>query len=175
MDAVGNLCDNCASNANPDQTDTDMDTTGDECDTDDDNDTILDNGGGGTIGDNPCTGGVTVSCDDNCIQVANANQTDGDMDGVGNVCDNCLGVSNANQVDSDLDTLGDACDNCDLVPNLTQEDLDADLEGDACDADEHGVLSRRTCPRHPDKGLSRWRNVGTSSGWAGFPRSRKPR
>jgi hypothetical protein len=137
MDGVGNLCDNCASNVNPDQTDTDMDTTGDECDTDDDNDTILDDGNmNGQVGDVRCTGGATTSCDDNCIRVVNANQADGDADGVGNLCDNCVGTSNANQVDSDLDTLGDACDNCDLVPNVTQVDFDADLEGDACDVDD---------------------------------------
>ena len=139
MDGVGNLCDNCATTPNPDQEDTDGDFTGNDCDTDDDNDGILDDGDGSmTIGDNPCVGGNTAGCDDNCRELFNPAQPDGDLDGFGNGCDNCGGVSNPNQLDQDLDGRGDVCDNCDQVPNVDQADFDMDAVGDACDTDDDG-------------------------------------
>jgi parallel beta-helix repeat protein len=58
---------------------------------DSDGDGILDDADEScTQGDNPCSGGVTESCDDNCIFIPNTDQDDaGDGDGIGNVCDNC--------------------------------------------------------------------------------------
>jgi len=55
---------------------------------DSDGDGISDDGDGdGTPGNNPCTGGSTVNCDDNCLLTPNPGQTDSDGDGYGNICD----------------------------------------------------------------------------------------
>jgi hypothetical protein len=55
---------------------------------DSDDDGICDDGDdNGTPFDNPCTGGVTAGCDDNCPDNYNHNQADIDGDGMGNACD----------------------------------------------------------------------------------------
>ena len=57
---------------------------------DTDYDGIKDDGdNSGIAGDNPCVGGVTTDCDDNCIDTPNLYQDDDDSDGTGNVCDAC--------------------------------------------------------------------------------------
>lgn len=75
-----------------------------------------------------------ADANDNCVNVANADQADSDNDGVGNVCDNCVTASNADQADGDNDGVGNACDNCPTLANADQLDSDGDGVGDACAA-----------------------------------------
>ncbi len=133
-DGIGTVCDNCPDDANADQENFDSDEFGDVCDSDIDGDLIDEDGDGdGTPGNNPCTGGATTACDDNCPTVANPVQENSDTDHHGDVCDNCPYVDNDYQTNSDTDSHGDACDNC---PNDDNEDLansDTDSHGDVCD------------------------------------------
>jgi hypothetical protein len=93
--------------------------------TDGDGDGILDDGdGSGTPGDNPCTGGETANCDDNCPITPNPLQEDDESDGVGNVCDNCRVVVNSGQEDNNGVSDGD----CPAFPFTSDP-----LCGDACE------------------------------------------
>ena len=71
---------------------------------------------------------------DNCPQVSNFFQTDGEVDsggnpvpdGVGDVCDNCSAVPNTNQLDTDSDGYGNMCDG-DLNNDGATNTLDLNL------------------------------------------------
>lgn len=88
----------------------------------------------------PCGGDLSdadddgvLDCEDNCVDLSNANQADTDDDGIGQVCDICPFDADPDQTDSDGDGRGDACDNCAQVDNPDQIDFDEDGAGDACD------------------------------------------
>jgi hypothetical protein len=77
---------------------------------------------------------------DNCPTVANASQTNGDGDALGDACDACSG-DNQNDVDGDGICAGTGFaspktgdhDNCPAVANPSQSNVDQDSLGDACD------------------------------------------
>ena len=124
--------DNCPATANPFQTNTDSDASGDACDPcaldpldDADNDGIC----AGNAFNPPKTGK-----NDNCPTTPNTSQTNTDGDPPGDACDNCPGVVNIDQANSDSDPVGDACDNCVAIDNPGQENSDSDPLGDACDS-----------------------------------------
>ncbi|MCP4249163.1 MAG: hypothetical protein GY778_19130, partial [bacterium] len=88
-DAFPDPADNCPQVYNPGQVDTDDDGVGDACEAfaDSDGDGIADDGDwSGVAGDNPCTAGNIISCDDNCRTTANSDQADSNGDGVGDAC-----------------------------------------------------------------------------------------
>ncbi len=73
---------------------------------------------------------------DNCPTIANANQTDTDLDGEGNACDD----------DDDNDSVLDLDDNCPLIANANQADSDGDAIADACG---DVVITSVTAPINP--------------------------
>ncbi len=62
---------------------------------------------------------------DNCVNIANFDQTDVDVNGRGDACD-----------DFDQDGILNSSDNCINKPNRGQQDIDRDRIGDACDSEE---------------------------------------
>lgn len=77
-----------------------------------------DGNGSGSSFDAPCTGGAIVNCDDNCPLVANPDQADLAMDGIGNAC--VLKDVFGALADNDDDGIADAVDNCVGIPNSDQ-------------------------------------------------------
>jgi hypothetical protein len=130
-DGVPDDWDNCPLVVNANQADYDGDGTGDACDTctDSDRDGYGDTGFVIT----GCAGSTTLF--DNCPFKASADQTDDDLDGMGNVCDFCpTDATNAcDPGDIDGDTVQNDDDNCPGLENLDQADDDADGFGNVCD------------------------------------------
>ena len=154
-DRVGDLCDNCPFDFNPDQADKDSDGIGDACELDGDD---LDGDGIANRADNCPTLFNPAQIDTNSNGIGDAcdGADDMDADGVPDGADNCPAVLNLQQSDADGYGIGDACedafedwdfdsvrnvqDNCPTVFNpadslAIQADLDGDGRGDACDPD----------------------------------------
>lgn len=68
---------------------------------------------------------------DNCVKIANTDQTDADENGLGDACE-----------DFDRDGVINAEDNCPEIPNRYQRDIDADGIGDECDEEEGRITER---------------------------------
>ncbi|MDO8283313.1 MAG: thrombospondin type 3 repeat-containing protein [Thermodesulfovibrionia bacterium] len=142
-DGIGDNSDNCPAIYSPDQADTDSDGMGDVCDSDDDNDGILDvnetcdtdpnktepGACGCGVADTDSDGDGTADCQEICINdplktepgvcSCGVADTDTDNDGIADCIDNCPVVSNYDQTDSDNDGMGDVCDSCKNNPSLT--------------------------------------------------------
>ena len=112
---------------------------GDPIDTDEDG--IFDDGDfSGLTDDDPCTGGQTEDCDDNCPADINADQSDIDGDLLGDVCDDDMdgdGLSNADELvlltdPTDPDTDDDGLDDGTEEAGTT-DPLDPDTDGDGLD------------------------------------------
>ena len=98
--------DNCIANYNPSQTNSDDDEDGDVCDTDDDNDGVLDTA--------------------DLFPTDPAEQSDADKDGIGDVAD--TDDDNDSRLDTVEDLAGDSEDHDnDGIPN--REDIDSDNDG----------------------------------------------
>jgi hypothetical protein len=91
-DGVSDATDNCPSDSNPGQRNTDGDAFGNACDADADNDTVLND-------------------DDNCPTLANAEGqgADADSDGAGDACDVCSGTAGGDAVDKEGCSIAQAC------------------------------------------------------------------
>ena len=74
----------------------------------------------------PAAPPVCVAGPDNCLNVFNPDQADGNNNGIGDVCES----------DVDDDGVIDSDDNCVNTPNPLQENNDGDAQGDACDPDD---------------------------------------
>ena len=133
-DGVSLPADNCPTVANPAQTDTDNDGTGDACD--------ASPNGPDADGD-----GVPTASD-NCPNAANPGQQDSDLDGIGDACDS----SSTTDADADTDTdTGTGTTPATTTPVLTPPpsfDTDGDGLVDAVDrcATQTGPADNHGCP-----------------------------
>ena len=163
-DGVTDVLDNCPTVANgvaeDNQLDTDSDGTGNACDADDDNDTVLDASdvfpldstessdfdSDGT-GDNADTDDDGDGMSDVFEVLYNLNSKDAgdagldpDGDALTNLIEFQIGtnpnIDNSITIDSDADGIDDVTDNCPTVANTDQLDTDGDTAGDVCDNDK---------------------------------------
>jgi len=138
FDGIEDVLDNCPSDFNSDQLDTDGDNLGDVCDPDIDQDGRL-NGS------------------DNCPAIPNPNQQDTDGDGQGDACE-CLGVvcsAGACQIAGACDSATGACSAATPEPDGTAcDDGNASTLTDVCSSGSCGgcVVNGAALPRFVDNG-----------------------
>jgi hypothetical protein len=97
----------------------------------------------------PCTGGATTGCHDNCPDKDNPDQADSDGDGIGDACPDSGGSGGIE--DADEDGIPYTEDNCPNTYNPGQEDDDSDNIGNVCDDDygeESTPLEDEGCYQH---------------------------
>ena len=128
FDGIPDGIDNCPTIYNPDQTDSDKNGIGDECDTQ--YWKVL----------YQQTKSELEECQNPPTTTTSVPETDSDDDGIPDSQDNCPNVCNNRQLDTDRDGFGDACDNCPTNCNTQQLDADGDGIGDVCDADPGCVV-----------------------------------
>ncbi len=112
--------------------DTDGDGVGNNADSDDDNDGILDEEDAHPLVKDDTDGDGVYDGFDNCPAAANASQADSDSNGIGDACDD------GPEGDLDGDGKSNGVDNCPLRANPLQLDMDNDGKGNACDDDIDG-------------------------------------
>jgi len=141
-DGIGDNADNCSNTSNADQLNSDDDSLGNACDTDDDNDGVAD-----TSDAFPLDAAEAVDTDSDGI--GNNADTDDDGDGVSDTLD-VFPLDSSETIDTDLDGIGnnaDTDDDGDNVPDSSDAfplnasewaDTDLDGIGNNADTDDDG-------------------------------------
>ncbi|MFC1779936.1 thrombospondin type 3 repeat-containing protein [Thermodesulfobacteriota bacterium] len=141
LDNIGYGIDNCPDLYNPDQSDVNSDGVGDACDTGDYDGDGLTDAEEYVLGTNPSladTDGDEISdSSDNCPSVSNSDQSDVDVDNIGDACDNS---------DSDNDGLTDAQEYA-LGTDHINPDTDGDgvLDGDEVNCESNPLDLESKC------------------------------
>ena len=123
--------DNCPTNANADQVNSDSDSEGDTCDADDDNDLVADSSDAFPL--NACAG-VDGDGDGHPDMLADEGDT---LTTGGAVCTTAMYDI---LIDMMVGSVALQADNCPTNANANQVNSDSDTEGDTCDADDDNDL-----------------------------------